>query len=410
MKILFLIPHHFIPTDSGNKNLTYNLLKYVTRQAQCDLLILGDRAALFESHEAAIRAALPHVGMVKYFEKPRGIQCSISRMKAALGMYHPSPGNFASAELHRWIEEHVVDGVYDLVHFDMMHMAQYRSAVRNVPTLLVASDAYSNAACSARVLSKSTFRTIRILIDEILLRRVERVEYPHFDLVCTVSCRDADYLKGQSPGARFETIGIAVGEEYRDRSIRHFVEAREAFSGILCTGTLSHDIVAAGVSAFIRQMAPRLRRRWPGQVITILGRNPTPELLRVMTEEPLVRHIDYVDDYPDFLDRDWIYVYPQQCGSGLQTKLQQAMALGLPVAAFPIAFGGMTIESCEHCKVCQSHEEIADWVENLLEKPAERRRIGLNASAYVREQFSIQRVGAQVMQLYGKLLKQRKRY
>jgi glycosyltransferase involved in cell wall biosynthesis len=106
-----------------------------------------------------------------------------------------------------------------------------------------------------------------------------------------------------------------------------------------------------------------------------------------MAEEPLVRHIEYVDDYADFLDRDWIYVYPRQCGSGLQTKLQQAMALGLPVTAFPISFGGVGRESGDQCNVCRSHEEMAEWVETMLVKPAERCRIGLNAAPYVRSNF-----------------------
>ena len=54
-----------------------------------------------------------------------------------------------------------------------------------------------------------------------------------------------------------------------------------------------------------------------------------------------------MNDYFDYLDNDWIYIYPQKLATGLQTKLQQALASGLPVIA-EVSFGGLdlTYEKC----------------------------------------------------------------
>jgi len=43
---------------------------------------------------------------------------------------------------------------------------------------------------------------------------------------------------------------------------------------------------------------------------------------------------------------------------GFQTKVQQAMALALPVVGFQLAFTGMNIENKTHCIVCNSSDEF----------------------------------------------------
>ena len=42
MKILFILPYSPIPTNTGNKNLTFNLLKYLNQKAKVDILIIED--------------------------------------------------------------------------------------------------------------------------------------------------------------------------------------------------------------------------------------------------------------------------------------------------------------------------------------------------------------------------------
>ena len=59
--------------------------------------------------------------------------------------------------------------------------------------------------------------------------------------------------------------------------------------------------------------------------MVILGKDPHPIIKGIL--EKNITHVEYADDYKKFLDQDWIYIYAQKCASGLQTKLQQAMAM-----------------------------------------------------------------------------------
>ncbi len=400
MRILFVVPYQFVPPDSGNKNLLYNLLKYVTKEAACDLALLVDDLSEMATIEATLRKEYPAVGVIAVFRKPRGLSLLRARLGMLAHVYHPSLGRYANSSLATWLASQVASGSYDLIHFDMVHTAPYRAFCDKTPTLLVASDAYSMAAKNTGALSPATKDRFRLQVESWLLRNFERREYPHFTIVCTVSERDGEYLKGIAPTATIQTIGIGVAPEYAERTILHFKNATQNSRKILCTGSLNHHLVADDVINFLRQSLPSIKTLFPDVEVTILGQNPMPELKQYVQKTAGIEHIDYVRDYADFLDQDWVYVYPQRTTTGLQTKIQQAMALGLPVVAYDGSFGGLSAESGKHCYSCKDGNDVTTYVLKLIGDAGLRREMGSSAAVHVRENFSIQEMGRQMISIY----------
>ena len=397
-KVLFVIPHDFIPSNSGNKTLLHALLQGVSPHVECDLAILSEtpRQVLI----SRIQNELPHLKEVYVFPKSSGSSLFLSRLRFMLSGFHPVLGRYRNSELERWLECHA--SIYNLIHFDMMYVAPYQAFCGTIPTLLVASDAYSMSAKKSYAVGKMRWVYAgSMLIQEWWLRNFEKKNYPLFDMVCTVSDVDAAWLKAISHKATIETIGIGLSSEYAESSIRHFAYQEIVKKKILCTGSLNHRVVAEGMINFLLNSVPLLLLAHSDLTVIILGKDPLPELKRCMAKfEGVVVHVDFVDDYAAFLDDDWIYVYPQQCGSGLQTKVQQAMALGLPVVGFVVSFGGLRVESGKHCFICTDIDEMTQNVVALIESQNLRKQIGLAASNHVREQFSIKRIGAEMLSLY----------
>ena len=69
MKILFLLPYVFIPPNKGNKYLIFNLLKYLTTQAECDLILLVDTDTKKEVVQSFIRSEFPLVENIWLLDK-----------------------------------------------------------------------------------------------------------------------------------------------------------------------------------------------------------------------------------------------------------------------------------------------------------------------------------------------------
>lgn len=401
MKALFVLPYQFVPPDSGNKTLTFGLLKHLTEHISCDVAVLVDEGKYQPaSIEASIRAAFPSIGQVRVFKKPLGWALRLARLRALARGWHPSLGSYFGADLQAWMKAQCAAGCYDLLHFDMFHTAMYRLDVEQVPAVLVASDAYSMAANKALTLSSGWASKFRLRVEAGLFLRMESRLYARFNAVCTVSEIDAAYLRTRTGNPRIRRIGIALSGPFLERQVAHFATMRQGMPRILITGSIDHGVVAEGVRAFLADVFPGLKAAYPDLEVVVLGKSPEAQLLADIHALSGVRHVSFVDDYAEFLDQDWVYVYPQRCGSGLQTKVQQAMALGLPVVGYDEAFGGLPISSGQHAFMCRDHVQMASSIRQLLDSAELRKGMGVAASAHIRHAFSIRKIGEEMLEIY----------
>lgn len=404
MRLLFLLPYVFIPPDKGNKHLIFNLLKYVTKDAECDLILLVDGDADKEDVRRNIRSEFPSVGSIRLFDKPTGLRRFAARLRALACGFHPAIGRYWSQSLAEWMKNTMSPHSYDIVHFDMFHMAQYRRYAHNIPSVLVPSDAYSLSFGLAIKAAPNLTEKIKTFVEGVLLANYETRTYPKFDLICPVSKIDADHLREQTHHTNIRVIGIAIGGEFVARPPRAFEERSQGTEcRILYAGGIQLGWVAECLLQFLEKAYPKIRRAVPNVCLTVLGRNPSHLLRRVLESEDSVHHIEFVDRFIEFLEQDWVYVHAQKTNAGFQTKVQQAMALGLPVVGFELAFSGMEVESGKHCFICQTQDQIADATMALLRDSDLRRKIGFAAAYHIREKYSVKRVGEEMMQCYRDL-------
>lgn len=104
-------------------------------------------------------------------------------------------------------------------------------------------------------------------------------------------------------------------------------------------GSLHYPPNVAAIKA-LHLMWPELVKRRPGISALIAGSNATPEVLRMVAE----RHWTYVADFADVRDvvtRAHISVAPLPVASGIQTKVLEAAALGVPQVISEAAAAGM---------------------------------------------------------------------
>jgi glycosyltransferase involved in cell wall biosynthesis len=224
------------------------------------------------------------------------------------------------------------------------------------------------------------------------MSNIERNVYPRFNFVLTVSEKDLSELKISSPNSNLNKIGISVSDEYFLGNKGKIIDESK-FKGILLTGSLDHPIIAFDIINFLDSNLDLFISELIVFKIYVLGKNPHPVLVDYINKyDNYIFHLDYVPDYIEFLNQDWIYVYCQQCGSGLQTKLQQAMALGLPTIGYQVAYDGIEAKSELNCFIVDSFNEMGNHVINLYDNPQLRFLIGLNASKHVYNNFNIEKV------------------
>lgn len=402
MKVLFICPYNPFPPNSGNKTLTYNLIKSLSNDINIDILIIEEyQEKSFSLKKADIESLIPLINNVHIFEKNKSKFPLFEKFFLVLQGKHPSLSNYENKNLRKWLLLNSKN--YNIIHFDTILTVNYLRFINTEISLLVASDAYSMATKRARIFTRGLYKNLRLILQEFFYKNIEVKLYPKFKKVITVSPIDAEYLKRISPKIDIDHLPIPISDDFKEITITHFqsVNTQPEKVKILFVGSLSHPIISSNIVSVIKLLRKSFLFSNSLEMV-ILGKDPHPIIEDIL--EKNITHVEYVEDYKKFLDQDWIYIYAQKCASGLQTKLQQAMAMGLPVIARQVSLGGLFPTHNKNILVAKSDSDFEKNVELLIKNPELRIYIGRNARSYILDNFSSEIVKKMYLNTYTKLL------
>jgi sugar transferase (PEP-CTERM/EpsH1 system associated) len=137
---------------------------------------------------------------------------------------------------------------------------------------------------------------------------------------------------------------------------------------------------------FVREILPRIRERRRDVRFTIIGARPTPEVL-ALGSEPGVEVTGFVDDPREHLARASISVAPLRIARGIQNKVLEALAMGLPVVGTTSATQGVEGEPGRDFLLADSVDDSVAAILGLLEDPAAARELGARGRRFVEERY-----------------------
>lgn len=400
MRILFLLPDFPYPASTGGRLKVFNVLKYLSKQHQCDILCFGN---LGDSSKTSFIPTLPNVRVL-------GVVSPISGVSKVLGtLWHlvrglpPSFASFCGQKYVSALKECLASGDYDLVHYDIVNMAQYLPFGSKIPSVHSPNDATSLVYFR---MAKSTFwslEKIRLLISAILLRRFERETYPFFNKLHVVSDDDAVYLMGLSKSIDVATIPVAIDDAFLNKvDLQHDKNnGLVRYPRIVCTGNLGNPAIAKGVQDFMNYALPFILEKVPNVRFVVLGQNVSRALKEQLKKTSSIEFLTWVEDYKKFLADADVVLVPDSVGPpGAKTRTLQAMGLGLPVVGSETAFAGIPFVNCEHGLLYKTMPECAELILSLLNNRKTCENLGAKAHQLVMEEFSLSVVGPKYERLY----------
>jgi polysaccharide biosynthesis protein PslH len=151
---------------------------------------------------------------------------------------------------------------------------------------------------------------------------------------------------------------------------------------ILFVGNLAYPPNAAGVRSFVQQIWPQIRAASPNTEFAVVGR--VPELLRnEFASQPGVLLMGFVDDLSAVYRSSRVMVVPVEFASGVQTKLIEAMAIGVPAVVSPASARANGVTHGQHVLVGESPAEFAEAVLTLLQDDALAQRLSHTSRQFV---------------------------
>jgi sugar transferase (PEP-CTERM/EpsH1 system associated) len=192
-------------------------------------------------------------------------------------------------------------------------------------------------------------------------------------LVCTAAeQRDFERL---IPGVPVSLVGNGVDLDY---FCSRGVAKRPG--SIVFTGVMDYFPNVDAVVWFCDKVLPIVQLQMPEASLTICGSRPVAAVRRLANRRG-VTVTGRVPDTRPYLDGAEVFVAPMRMARGIQNKLLEALAMGLPCVASAAAAAGTVVEDGEGILAADDPEEFAGHVVRLLRDGAFRAAMASKARA-----------------------------
>jgi len=172
---------------------------------------------------------------------------------------------------------------------------------------------------------------------------------------------------------------------------------------IVFTGMMDYYPNADGCAFFARDVLPAVRERHPEAHFSIVGARPSRAVL-ALGELDGVRVTGFVDDTRDWLRRAAIAVAPLRIARGIQNKVLEALAMGLPVVGSTPATQGVEGTPGQDFLLADGAQATIAAVCSLLGDPDEAARLGRTGRTLVETSYDWEKLLKHLDQILAEAL------
>jgi glycosyltransferase involved in cell wall biosynthesis len=144
-------------------------------------------------------------------------------------------------------------------------------------------------------------------------------------------------------------------------------------AGLVFLGSMDWRPNIDAIRWFASDILPLIRRRLPECSLTIVGRRPTTEVLRLAVADARIHVTGTVPDVRPYLWESAVSIVPLRIGGGTRLKIYESMAAKIPVVSTTIGAEGLDVRDGQNIALADSPEAFAERCVALL-KDAEARR------------------------------------
>jgi sugar transferase (PEP-CTERM/EpsH1 system associated) len=288
--------------------------------------------------------------------------------------------------------------------FDLAHVEHFRAAYvadllpPDLPTVFDSVDCIS-LLVERTLHSSHSFR--QRLLSRIELGRTRRYEariLDRFDRVVVTSAEDAAELSRLAPRARVTVVPNGVDLDHFHPAGRAPASATLVFSG-----KMSYHANATAALYFAREIFPRVKAAHPTVRLRIVGSDPPPAI-RALARDPAIEVTGRVASMREAICGAAVAICPVTVKVGIQNKVLEAMAMGIPVVVSRPGATGIAATPGRDFLVADAAADFAAQVGRLLADPALCDRIGSAGRRFVEVNHRWSTSATRLEEIYRDLL------
>lgn len=387
LKILFLSQRFLFPQDTGGKIRTGKILEHLNKQFSITV-ISNVESAKDEQYVPEMKRLCDKFIRVPWVETKRyTLKWYLEILRKSFSIYPVTMLNDFSPDLEKAVLAELENNHYDLAICDFMQSTLNFRKVKNIPTLLFQHNVEATISQRHMLRSKDPISKVFWWLQFRKMFYHEKNQCSRFDTVIAVSEEDKQKFEDWYALNNVVTIPTGVDTEFYSPNGQIEEENKIVFVGAM--DWLPND---DAMHYFLEKIFPLVQREQPETKFVIVGRNPSPKLIRIAKNIHNVEVTGWVEDTRPYIANSAVFIVPIRVGGGTRMKIYEGMAMGKAIVSTTIGAEGLPLTHDEHIYIADEEKEFAAQIIKLLKDKELRKRTGANARKYVYENFRWQKV------------------
>lgn len=397
-RLLFVATRQFWPPSSGKEVTLYYNCKGLHEQYGYDIYLF-----CFADKKTDKKREIPEfVHAVKYVDIPGVKKSALTILWKSIitGAWPIQNSMFYKKSIVEKLHRFYLQVKPDAVIIDMVRLAPYIDKLpsMDIPHILIEDDllakryrrqlnsdgdgsiaGYLSESMSGRFAKIVNSKYVSRIILKGEIKRLEKYEaslpakFDYITFISPIETREYNKKYNTNKGITL-TMGADVEYCAEGGTTKHIPNS------ISVVGNFSYGSNAASMEWINTNILPFL----PEQVkYYVVGKFPD-ELKNKINNEKIVS-LGYVDDFREVIKSTDVYVAPVLYGTGIKTKIVEAMAMGIPVVTNSIGAEGLDITNGVDIFVVNDKKKMVSVIKKLLLNKDLRDKVGQNGQRFVRE-------------------------
>ena len=372
MKIFVLLSRFPYPLDKGDKLRAYYQIKELSAFHEIHLCCLDDNNIPGE-HLKQLESFCKSVTVIKL----RKWQIALNLF---IGLFSSLPFQvwyFYQGHAHRKIKQQIKNIHPDHIYCQLLRTAEYVKHEHAIPKTLDYMDTFSKGM--ERRIERGGWKKSFIKAEFERLKKYENLIFEYFENKTIISKQDQEFIFHPSR-SKIEVIPNGI-----DLSKFTPLQIDKQYD-LVFVGNMRYAPNIESALFIVNEILPILLKEKPDIRILLSGSSPAKAVLELASKHVTVT--GWIDDIRESYAKGRIFFAPLNIGTGLQNKLLEAMAMGIPCITSSLANNALKAADKKEILIGSTPEDYKRLILNLLSDPIKSNSIAAAGKKYVENTFN----------------------
>lgn len=365
------------PLEKGDKLRAYNQLKQLSQKFNIVLIATSDKRVIKEDIDE-VRKYCTTIYLIRLNKISILFNLlfqTLTNKPFQVGYFYSSKNN---ARIKHILKEENPGHIYCQLIRVSEYVKNYHHCSKTIDYMDALSKGIERRANKAPLYSKWLFN-----IEAKRLSNYERKVFDYFEHQVMISEQDKNFII-HPDRKKIHCIPNGVDDTFFEN-----INCKKD-SDLVFVGNLSYAPNIEAVHYLVERIAPHFIKENPNFKILLSGATPSNSIKKLIKDNPNIELTGWVKDIRTSYSRGKVFVAPMMIGTGMQNKLIEAMALGIPCVTTSLANNAIKAVDKESILVADNEDQFINAIKELLNNKSLSDKITKGAKTLIQKEYNWQ--------------------